>query len=130
MHEVALEDISVQTNGIVYIAGCPRRRSTLMDQDRKLDSVMLKVVREALPVRAVGIHHYVSSFLLEYVVPVILALFGGDMRKRYKLHVGDEEKFLNELDEYGISVDVIPKDMGGKHPFEYEQWLEQRMQER
>jgi hypothetical protein len=128
MHEVALEDTAVQKNGIVYIAGSPDRCSTLQDQDRKLDSILLQHLRKALPVRVVGVHHYVTSRMLEFVVPILLFLLGSDIRARYKLYTGymEEGDYLNELSTYGIKLDVLPTDMGGTHDFDYPEWLQAR----
>jgi len=126
MYHVALEDVDAQKNGIVNIAGTPRRISTLMDQDRKLDSRICFLYKEVLPVRIVGIHHFVSNRLLEYFVPVVLALFGSNIRRRYILHIGTEESFLNELSVYGIDKASLPQDIGGTDTFDYESWIAER----
>jgi hypothetical protein len=76
MHEVSLEGVAVQRKGIVCIAGSPRRRSTLAEQDRKLDDLALRLVRKALPVRITCVHLYVSNRMIEYVVPILLSIFG------------------------------------------------------
>jgi hypothetical protein len=128
VHEVALEDPDVQKNGIIYIAGSPRRISTLQEQDRKLDSIILQHVRKALPTRVVGVHHYVTSRMLEFIVPIILSLFGSEIRARYKLYSGymEEDTYLKGLSTYGIGLDVLPTDMGGTHDFDYAEWLQER----
>lgn len=126
MYHVALEDVDAQKNGIVNIAGTPRRISTLMDQDRKLDSRICFLYKEVLPVRIVGVHHFVSNRLLEYFVPVVLALFGSNIRRRYILHTGTEESFLNELSVHGIGKANLPQDIGGTYSFDYESWIAER----
>lgn len=124
MHHVAIQDPEVQRNGIVYIAGNHRRRTSLFEQDRKLDSRGLALVREALPVRVVGIHHFTCSRLIEYVVPLLLALLSKEMRYRYRPHcIETDEEFLEALAPYGITPAAIPMDLGGSLPFEYAQWL-------
>ena len=97
-----------------------------MEEDRKLDSKNLADVKNALPVRIVGIHHYVSNRLLEFVVPFLNVLFGGDMRKRYKVHGGSLERWQRELDDYGISRDIIQVAHGGALYFDYAAWLAER----
>jgi hypothetical protein len=123
---VALEDDIVQKNGIVVIAGHPRRPTTLADQDRKLDSILLRNVRNAIPIKIVAVHHFTNAKLLEYLVPVLIAFFGPTMRKRYVPHAGTEWKFLEELQKYGIDGGVLPLNMGGKLDFNYSAWLEDR----
>jgi hypothetical protein len=100
----------------------------LYDQDRKLDSILLQHVRKALPVRVVGVHHYVTSRMLDFVVPVLLFLLGSEIRLRYKLYTGymEEGEYVNALSTCGIEVDVLPTDMGGTHDFDYPEWLQER----
>jgi hypothetical protein len=124
--QVALEDDSVQKNGIVIIAGHPRRPTTLAEQDRKLDSILLRYVRNAIPIKIVAVHHFTSAKLLEYLVPVLIAFIGPTMRKRYVPHAGTEWKFLEELQKYGIDGSILPLNMGGKLDFNYSAWLEDR----
>ena len=83
-------------------------------------------MREAIPIRVVAIHHFINSYLLEYLVPMLMVLFGPAIRKRYVPHMGCEEKFLDELAEYGIDRNILPVHMGGKSDFCYSQWLEDR----
>lgn len=129
MNEMATEDIEVQRNGIVSIIGSPLRPTTLMEEDRKLDAICFSIVRDALPLRVVGIHHYVSSRALDYVVPKLLALFGGDLRRRYKWYASDDDSFLSGLKEHGILPSVLPSDLGGTSTFDYAEWLQQRRNE-
>ena len=110
----------------MYVLGHPRRPTTLQEEDRKLDALMLRHVRSALPVRIVGVHHYISPQILEYVVPVLLPMLGKEMRHRYVYHRGSEEQFLEELARYGISKDILPREMGGKCQFSYATWLDDR----
>ena len=124
--QVAIEDDIVQKNGIVIIAGHPRRPTTLADQDRKLDSILLRNMRYAIPIKLVAFHHVTSAKLLEYLVPVLIAFIGPTMRKRYVPHAGSEWKFLKELQEYGINGGILPLNMGGKLDFNYSAWLEYR----
>jgi hypothetical protein len=129
MHEAVLEDVEVQRKGIIYIAGSPRRVATLQEQDRKFDNLVFSHIRKALPVRVAGVHHYVSSRLLEYIVPITLFIVGPAIRARYRMHMGREENVLAELAEYGIIRDILPTDMGGTHDFDYTAWLHQRRAE-
>lgn len=126
MHQIAAEDPDVQLNGLLYIASSPINTSTLMEEDRKLDKKNLVDVKEALPVRVVGIHHYLSSRLMEFVAPILNVLFGGDMRKRYKVHGGSLDRWLNELDGYGISAECLQIMHGGTLDFDYAVWLKER----
>jgi hypothetical protein len=126
VHEALLEDPEVQENGVVYLTGNPRRKSSLADQDRKLDSRCASYIRKSLPVRIVAIHHYESSRLIEYVVPLALAMLGSYLQVRYQLHVGEEDNYLEELEGYGIARKCLPQDIGGISSFDYSEWLIQR----
>jgi hypothetical protein len=122
-----MENVQVQQRGIVYIAQCPRTRSNLLEQDRKLDSIILKHVRNALPVRVVGVHHYLDNRLLQTFVPVLLPLLGANMRARYRYHMEhSSEEWLMELSRYGIPAHCLPTDIGGTLEFSYDDWLQAR----
>ena len=126
MEHALIEDEEVQKNGVVCIAGHPRRPTTLAEQDRKLDVILLRHMRAAIPIRVVAVHHFLSSKLFEYLVPVLMVLFGPTIRKRYVPHGGTEEKFLEELAKFGIDKKVLPVHMGGKLEFSHVDWLEER----
>ena len=108
------------------MAQCPRTRTYLSEQDRKLDSVILKHVRHALPVRIVGVHHYLDSKFLEIFVPILLPLFGPNIRARYRYHMGTEEQWLAALALYGISTSSLPQEIGGTVDYSYQSWLASR----
>jgi hypothetical protein len=130
IHHAALEDVEVQRRGVVYIAECPRTKSNLLQQDRKLDSIILKHVRHALPVRVVGVHHYLNSSILELFVPLLLPLFGATIRARYRYHLGrSSDEWLAELAKYGIPPQCLPTELGGSLEFSYDEWLGSRQQQ-
>jgi hypothetical protein len=124
----AIEDESVQRRGVVILDGSPWRPTALDDQDRKLDSLCATHLRYALPVRVVSIHHYVSyGKLMKLLVPFILSVIGPSLRQRYKLHTGDADSYVTALQKCGISADVLPAGMGGKHDFNYSSWVEDQL---
>lgn len=110
------------------MAQCPRTRTSLSEQDRKLDAVILKHVRHALPVRIVGVHHYLDSKFLEIFVPMLLPLFGPTIRARYRYQMGSEEQWLDALGEYGIRSSSLPQEIGGTVDYSYQSWLASREQ--
>ena len=77
MLHAALEDESVQRNGIIYVDGHPTTEE-LEHYDRKLDAIFLRQMREALPVRVVGVHiHSTNRFYREQALPVLLYASGS-----------------------------------------------------
>lgn len=126
MHEVAIQDSETQKNGLIYLAQSPKKQTSLLEQDRKLDSKALHFVKTALPVRIVGIHHYISNRLYDYVVPILLALFGSSLRHRYRTYSGNDEEYFQAMAAYGITKDVVHRAFGGTSEFDYTLWLRNR----
>jgi hypothetical protein len=93
-------------------------------QDRKLDAQCSNLVRHALPVRVVSIHHYVSfGKLIELLVPFVLSMIGPSLRQRYKMYSGDAASYVAALGDHGITTDELPIDMGGTNDFDYGAWI-------
>jgi hypothetical protein len=80
----------------------------------------------AIPIRIVVVHHFISTRLLNYLVPVFIILSGLAIRKRYVSHTGTEEQLLEELQEYGIDRKILPDNVGGILDFSYSAWLDSR----
>jgi hypothetical protein len=118
VHEALLEDPEVQKNGVVFLLGTPRIKSPWPIRTKNLTPVAPRmfVIHFQFVLRIVAIHHYASSRLL----------LGSFMQVQYQLHMGEEDKYLEELEEYGITPQCLPQDMGGISSFDYSEWLEQR----
>jgi hypothetical protein len=125
MNEILLENVNVQKNGIVYVGGLGLNSTSIKEEDRKLDYLMTKLILNCLPVRINAIHHVVRSRMVGYVVPFLLYILGPYLRARYKLHIYSNSIF-DELEQFGITRTILPRDFGGESTFNYQESLEIR----
>jgi hypothetical protein len=122
---VALEDVSVQKNGIVCIMYNVGSYSISENFDRKGLNMLLQVARRALPFRVVGVHHCYTSKIYNIILPFVLSCLGREIRSRHRLHF-DSNTMLGNILKYGLSVDSLPVIMGGKLESDPVAWKDER----
>lgn len=122
---VALEDVSVQKNGIVCIMYNAGSYSISENFDRKGLNMLLQVARRALPFRVVGVHHCYTSKIYNIILPFVLSCLGREIRSRHRLHF-DSNTMLANILKYGLSADSLPVIMGGKLELDPAAWKEER----
>jgi hypothetical protein len=123
-----LEDPKVQHRGFVVVIFF--NHGFAFDKyDRKLDKMMIDHSNKIWPVRFVGFHICFNSKMTEIVLPFALYMMGKELRARLKIHPGSRlGTRFEELAECGIPRDFLPSSMGGTLAFDFEEWLNQKLQ--
>lgn len=121
-YHAALEDEDAQKNGIVILVRAPKQLS-------KWDPAVMKgyvdSIRFSLPTRLAS-GHVINPPTLIRVMFRIIDLFAGNLRAVRKTHTGTPEQIVKQLEGYGITKDVVPKELGGDLVIKHEEWLKQR----
>mmetsp|Transcript_879 Transcript_879/g.1336 ORF Transcript_879/g.1336 Transcript_879/m.1336 type:complete len:287 (-) Transcript_879:304-1164(-) len=119
-----IEDEEVQRKGCVII-GHPKHAEK---PDFTLEKLQVDCLRGCIPIRIGAIHLCHPPWFFELIWPVMRLIIGSLLRKRVKVHSGDDNELLTKLEiEYGISPETVPTDMaGGKLKLDHVSWLEDR----
>lgn len=120
----ALEDETSQQKGIVLIVN--PRKAKYSQFDRRLARLSVNAMQGRLPVRLSAIHVVHSSYFFSIVYAVIKLFLRERTKKRFIFHSGSQDQVLESLSKMGLSLDVLPVDIGGKIVINQQQWLESR----
>ena len=124
MHAI-LEDEEIQRKGVVILAH--PKHAAQSNFDRKLTKMNIESLRGCIPVRVAAIHICNPPWFFELFFPILKLFLGEKMRKRIKLHSGEDEEVLEKMqDKFGISREKIPTEMGGGLVLDHMKWLEGR----
>lgn len=63
-------------------------------------------------------------FFGKVVFPLMKLIMPERMRKRVKVHVGSEEKVLENLESFGLAREVLPSEIGGDVIIDTESWMQ------
>ena len=93
--------------------------------DRKLMKMNMESISGCLPV-GMGAFHIVHPpwFFGKIVFPIMKIVMPERMRKRVRVHVGSEEKVLNNLKKFGLEREVLPSDIGGDVLLDTDSWVQ------
>jgi hypothetical protein len=82
--------------------------------DRKLIKINIDSLSGCLPIRVGGFHIcHPPWFFGKIVYPIMKVVMPTRMSKRIRVHVGSEEKVLENLKQFGLEKNVLPSDIGG-----------------
>lgn len=90
---------------------------------------MTNLVNNVMPIRMRAGHLFEPSPIMHYAIyPAMKYLFSREMRLRWVLHMdsGDKDKFNKELEEYNLSLDMLPTEVGGQFEVNLARWVGQR----
>ena len=87
---------------------------------------MLHHCRHILPMRICGVHLVIRSCIIELALPYILHALGKDLRARFRAHSEFDAPVLEGLKEYGISSNLIPREIGGTFDQDLDDWVASR----
>mmetsp|Transcript_8831 Transcript_8831/g.20428 ORF Transcript_8831/g.20428 Transcript_8831/m.20428 type:complete len:305 (-) Transcript_8831:209-1123(-) len=109
-----LQRESAQKNGIVMVIDV-RSMYDIKSFDRKLDRRKVDLFINALPVRIRALHVCCTGHrsILDFICPMFKKMVGKDLRHRMVLHNGDPEDIVASLEDYGLSSNILPDQLGG-----------------
>lgn len=79
--------------------------------------------RNILPVRICGVHLLIKSVVVKIVLPFLLHAMGKDLRARFRIHSESNAQLIDELKDYGITAEQIPREFGGTLDHDFDTWL-------
>ena len=120
----ALEAESVQQRGVVFI-GYPRN-TQLSQMDRALVKINVDSFKGCLPIRLSAMHMCHPPTFFQVIFPFVKMLMGERLRKRLKVHAGQNDVVLKKLEKYGLTLDKVPTDIGGAVVLNHTDWLAKR----
>lgn len=121
----ALEKEETEKHGVIVIVDPGKVK--FHQFDRSIAKVVSTSVKGALPVRISAFHVIHPPSFFKLIWPIIKMLLSERLRKRLRLHIGKEEHVLKNLnDQFGLSLDVLPKEVGGNVILDHKGWLKSR----
>jgi hypothetical protein len=127
MIHAALEDETTQKRGIIFMIY--PHNSKLGQFDRAQSKMNAESIQGCLPVRVSGFHICYPPTFFAIVIPIFKIFLGNRLRKRIRVHSGSEQNVLKALEQFGLTKDVLPSDLGGNIVLDHEQWLADRLAE-
>eukprot|EP00521_Asterionellopsis_glacialis_P008381 CAMPEP_0195286304 /NCGR_PEP_ID=MMETSP0707-20130614/3810_1 /TAXON_ID=33640 /ORGANISM="Asterionellopsis glacialis, Strain CCMP134" /LENGTH=369 /DNA_ID=CAMNT_0040345925 /DNA_START=350 /DNA_END=1459 /DNA_ORIENTATION=+ len=76
-----------------------------------------------LPVKVAGIHMFAPNPWVKLLIEHVLKLQGPHIRARLQIYDGTTEENLENLEDYGITPDMVPAELGGALDFNYHDWF-------
>lgn len=124
----ALETESVQQKGIVFISF--PKNAKFSQFDSKLDKMHISAIRGCLPLRVGAFHVCHPPSFVAIIFPIIKLMMGERLRKRIKVYSGSDKKVLKKLEPFGLTKDMLPKELGGDLELDQAAWLAARKSDR
>mmetsp|Transcript_20462 Transcript_20462/g.44213 ORF Transcript_20462/g.44213 Transcript_20462/m.44213 type:complete len:540 (-) Transcript_20462:524-2143(-) len=127
MKDTLTTDTSIRRAGWVGVAS--GRETSYKSFSFRLTMYMTKLVNNVLPIKMRACHVFNPSPAMHYVVsPAMKYMFSREMRLRWVLHVdsGDTDKFNKNLEDYNLSLAMIPKELGGQFEVNFARWVGQQ----
>ena len=61
------------------------------------------------------------------IFPILKLFLGERLRKRIRIHAGSEEAVQKDMDNFGLTKDTLPSDLGGDIVLDHKKWLKERL---
>ncbi|KAL3759979.1 hypothetical protein ACHAWU_000602 [Discostella pseudostelligera] len=111
-HSVIMGNDLVQKLGVVVVVFPHHAKISIID--RKLIKMNIESLSGCLPIRVGGFHIcHPPWFFGKFVYPIMKVVMPSRMSKRIRVHVGSEEKVLENLKQFGLEKKALPSDIGG-----------------
>mmetsp|Transcript_17026 Transcript_17026/g.23964 ORF Transcript_17026/g.23964 Transcript_17026/m.23964 type:complete len:385 (-) Transcript_17026:102-1256(-) len=76
-----------------------------------------------LPMKIAAIHMFAPNPWVKLLIEHVLSFQGPHLRARVQIYDGTTEENLDKLEDYGISPEMVPPELGGTLDFNYHGWL-------
>ena len=97
--------------------------------DRKLESKLMQMGLDCLPIRWVAVHVFYDSKVHEMLIPFVRFMLGKNLRARFLIYPGSKRKNrLERLKEVGMPKEMLPTIMGGDDEFDIAAWIEEQLE--
>jgi CRAL/TRIO domain len=77
-------------------------------------------------VRMSAFHICHPPTFFKLIFPILKLFLGERLRKRIRVHSGDEEHVNASLVKLGLNNDILPSDLGGEVVLDFKNWLQER----
>mmetsp|Transcript_13720 Transcript_13720/g.20761 ORF Transcript_13720/g.20761 Transcript_13720/m.20761 type:complete len:129 (+) Transcript_13720:345-731(+) len=121
----ACADLSNDKVTISLVAN--QKNAILGNFSRKFALYAYESERRYLPIRANGGHIcYPNVVFRNVIAPVVKIMIGRRHRLMLQFHHGLQKDVLSRLQDFGISKEIVPYDLGGDLKLDVVAWLEKR----
>lgn len=121
----ATEDVSAQQHGIIVIVDPQRASYTQFDST--IGKLFMNSMSGVLPLRLSGIHICYPPYFVSMVLPIVKMFMPERMQKRIRFHSGTTEEVVPVLEQdFGLTPEKLPREIGGTMQVDHPGWLEQR----
>ena len=126
MHS-AIEDETTQRKGSVIVAF--PKNAKFAQFNRKLVQMNGESIKGCIPIRLSAVHICHPPVFFDLIFPIIKLIMGAKLRKKIKVNSGSDEKIVKKMEnQFGITSDKLPTEMGGTLVLDHEQWLKERLE--
>lgn len=126
-YHAALENVEAQKHGIVLVVWPAEAKFAQFN--RPLVKQMASSIKGCLPVRVSAFHICHPPTFFKVIFPIMKLFLGERLRKRVRVHAGSEESVLKHLENFGLTKDKLPAQLGGGVTLDHMKWLEERLAE-
>ena len=124
----ASPDPASQLNGLLVI-GFDDGPFSFQQFDRKLESKVMHMGLECMPVRWIAVHVFYDSKVHEMLIPFIRFMFGKKLRARFLIYPGSKRhNRLERMEQVGMPREMLPTVMGGEDDFDIAAWVEEELE--
>ena len=126
MLETMCEDDDLRRKGYVAIYNAENVQQH--QTDRALTRQHIVLLENVYPIRTRASHIcHPTKFMFYMFLPVVKIFMPKEIRLRLKIHYGDTEKVLRELDGFCLPRDRVPDCLCGDLHYDMNQWVLDRM---
>ena len=126
MFETILEDDDLRRKGFVALYNSQNLQQHQCS--RALTRRNVTLFETVLPIRNRATHMcHPTKFMFYIFLPVVRFFLPKEVRLRLKVHYGDTEQVLRELDGFCLPRDRVPDSLGGNLHYNMNQWVLDRM---
>jgi hypothetical protein len=86
----------------------------------------MDMINHCIPLKVVALHYCYGSkrSAFDLILPTIKQVMGPNLRRRLRLHIGEDKEIMADLKDYGI--EHVHKSVGGNVEFD-ESWVDDRI---